>query len=86
MTHQTGYNGLLRLGNGEQQPGAELGGLWYMRNAKMFSKIINIAAPGDRILVIVGAGHRFWLSHLASNTPGFEHVDVLNFLPPAADE
>ena len=83
-THQTGYNGLLRLGDGVQQPGAELGGLWYMRNAKMFAKVINFARPGDRVLIVVGAGHRYWLTHLASNTPGFEYVDILEFLPSPA--
>jgi Family of unknown function (DUF5694) len=78
--YRESYNQLLVLGDGDRQPGAELVSFWFMRNAKMFSKVINFAEPGDRILLIVGAGHRYWLRHLAANTPGFEYVEVKPYL------
>lgn len=82
--HGIGYYGLLAIGDGDRQPGAELNAYWFMRNAKMFAKLGLIADPGDRVLVIVGSGHKFWLDHLAELTPGYRRVDPLPYLDRAA--
>jgi hypothetical protein len=74
------YYSLLDVGDGDAQPGAELNGLWFMRNAKIFAKVMKVARPGDRVLVIFGAGHSYWLRQLASETPGFTFVDPVPFL------
>lgn len=79
------YYGLLGFGTAEQQPGAELNAYWYMRNAKMFAKIDLIADPGDRVLVLVGAGHKYWLDHFAQLSPGYANVDPLPYLAKADD-
>jgi hypothetical protein len=55
-----------------------------MRNAKIFGKIGLIARPGDRVLVLVGAGHLYWLSHFAQTVPGFVAVDSRPYLQRAA--
>jgi hypothetical protein len=78
------YYELLAIGDAERQPGAELNAMWYMRNAKIFAKLINVAEPGDRILVVYGSGHNYWLRHFASSTPGFRSVDPLPYLKAAA--
>ncbi len=78
------YYEMLGIGDGEQQPGAELNAMWYMRNAKIFAKLMKVAEPGDRMLVIYGAGHGYWLRHFASETPGFRNVDPLPYLKKAA--
>lgn len=52
-----GYYKMLGVGNTEEQPGAELNAYWYMRNAKIFGKLMTVAEPGDRILVIFGTSH-----------------------------
>jgi hypothetical protein len=78
--HRRGYLGLLSFGDGEHQPGADLNAMWYLRNLKMFAKIGLIAQPGDRVLVLVGAGHGYWLKQLASETPGFVNVDPVPVL------
>ncbi|RFB03804.1 DUF5694 domain-containing protein [Parvularcula marina] len=65
---------------GEAQPAAELQGYWFMRNTKIFSKLLDIAEPGDRIVVIYGAGHKHWLDHLAEHTPGVTLVDPVPYL------
>lgn len=78
------YYQSLSFGDGESQPGAELNGGWYLRNAKIFSKLINVARPGDRVLVIFGGGHAYWLRHFAKETPGFELVEALPYLKKAA--
>ncbi|MCL6730695.1 DUF5694 domain-containing protein [Sphingomonas hankyongi] len=82
--HRRGYYALLAIGDAEQQPGAELNAYWYMRNAKMFAKIGLIGKPGDRLLVLVGAGHAYWLRHFAESTPGYRLVDPLPYLAKAA--
>lgn len=83
--HDRIYYGLLRFGDGDKQPGAELNAYWYMRNAKMFAKIAMVAEPGDRIIVVAGSGHATWLRHFAERMPGFELVEAMPFLERAAE-
>ena len=73
--HQKFYYRLLAFGDQKEQPGAELNAGWYQRNAKIFAKLVQIARPGDRVLVAFGAGHAFWLRHFVQSTPGFELVE-----------
>jgi hypothetical protein len=66
------------LGDNEQQPGANWVANWYGRNLKIFARIVELAAqPGDRILVIYGAGHIFPLREFALQSGGFTVVDPL---------
>lgn len=64
----------------EQQPAAELQAYWFMRNAKIWSKLRDLVRPGDRALVVFGAGHKFWLEHMARHSKGFEVVDPVPIL------
>ncbi len=77
------YYGILAIGDRDAQPAADLNAMWYLRNAKIFSKLIHVAKPGDRVLVVYGSGHGFWLRHFASLTPGYRNVDVLPYLAKA---
>jgi hypothetical protein len=74
------YYGLLRFGDAVDQPGAELNAAWYERNAKIFGKLMLVARPGDRIVIVYGAGHLYWLRHFIENTPGFELVEPTPYL------
>lgn len=78
------YYEFLRVGGTDRQPGADLNALWYLRNAKIFAKLATVARPGDRILVVYGAGHAYWLRHFAAATPGFRNVDPAPYLRRAA--
>ena len=78
--HDEFYNGLLAFGDQKEQPGADLNAAWYLRNAKIFAKLTQIAQPGDRVLVVFGAGHAFWLRHFAEQTPGFSLAESKEFL------
>ncbi len=78
------YYGFLRFGDATAQPGAELNARWYERNARIFARLMSVAKPGDRILVIYGAGHLYWLRHFAASVPGFQSVDVMPYLRKAA--
>lgn len=68
------------LGEGKEQPGAELNAGWFLRNAKIFARLAQIAKPGDRIIVIFGAGHAAWLRHFAASTPGYQLVEANAYL------
>lgn len=78
--HREGYYTLLAMGDATHQPGADLNGAWYLRNAKIFAKLMQIARPGDRVLVVYGAGHCYWLRHFVENTPGFQLADPSGYL------
>lgn len=78
------YYGLLKFGDGAEQPGAELNAAWYERNAKIFTKLMTVARPGDRIVVVFGAGHAYWLRHFVQNTPGFQLVEAVPYLDSAS--
>jgi hypothetical protein len=80
----SGYYEMLRVGNVEQQPGAELNAYWYMRNAKIFGKLMTVTEPGDRVLVLFGSSHAYWLRHFAREAMGFQDVDARPFLRRAA--
>lgn len=84
MGGQDLYYSMLKIGDGDDQPGADLNAMWYLRNAKIFAKLINVAKPGDRVLVVYGSGHGYWLRHFASATPGYRLVDVMPYLRKAA--
>ncbi|WP_298465775.1 DUF5694 domain-containing protein [uncultured Erythrobacter sp.] len=83
--HDRLYYSLLKIGDGDEQPGAELNAYWYMRNAKMFAKIDMIAEPGDRVLVIAGSGHATWLKHFVRRMPGYELVEALPYVEQAVE-
>ncbi len=77
---RTFYYPLLSVGDQKSQIGAELNAGWYQRNAKIFAKLNLIAKPGDKILVLYGAGHNFWLRHFVSLMPGYKLVDAVPYL------
>jgi hypothetical protein len=77
------YYGILGIGDHDNQAGADLNAMWYLRNAKIFGKLVSLVKPGDRVLVVYGGGHGFWLRHFAGLTPGFRNVDVFPYLQKA---
>ena len=86
--HRTFYYSMLNLATPEDAAGAALNYGWYARNAIIFSKLNVVSHPGDRVIVVFGAGHAYWLRHFVEETPGFRHVDPLPYLndqaPPSA--
>ena len=84
--HSNFYYGLLKFADAEEQPGAALNYGWYARNAMIFANIAASSQPGDRILVIYGSGHNYWLRHFVESTPGFQFVDPVPYLTGQATD
>lgn len=80
---QAFYTAMLAFGAGDAQPGAILNGRWYTRNALIFARLMQAAKPGDRIVVIYGSGHSYWLRQFVQTAPGFRLVEANDYLPPA---
>ena len=74
------YMNLLTISDGDDQPAAKLDAEWYERNLRIWGKVLQIAKPGDRILMIIGQGHAFWIRAFAQQTPGYKLVDPLSYL------
>lgn len=77
------YWDIIRFGEGEDQPGAELAAYWFMRNTKIFNKLQQVTAPGDRVLVVFGSGHKSWLEEIVTRANGYESVDPVPYLDRA---
>ena len=75
------YRRMAAFGDGDDQPGAELLTAWYKRNFILCARLAQQAKPGDRIVVMFGAGHAFLLRQCVSEMPGWKLVEPSAFLP-----
>ncbi|HEY3776853.1 MAG TPA: DUF5694 domain-containing protein [Rhizomicrobium sp.] len=75
------YAGMLKVGSGAHQPGADLLAAWYQRNMRICAQIVQLSRPGDRVVVIFGAGHAFLLRQCVSQMPGYRIVEPNDYLP-----
>ncbi|QDV05170.1 hypothetical protein Poly30_06660 [Planctomycetes bacterium Poly30] len=78
--HRRFYYGMFGFADDQEQPGAPLNYGWYARNAIIFSRLGSVARPGDRVVVVYGAGHAYWLRHFVEETPGFELVELAEYV------
>lgn len=80
-THGHYLLGRIALGDQEEYPGADLvTGWWFNRNLRIFANVRRIAEPGDRILVLIGAGHLPILRQSFDASPEFELIEVADIL------
>jgi uncharacterized protein DUF5694 len=77
----TFYRSMLRIGLGDDQPGADLVSSWYHRNFLICANLLQLAKPGDRIVIFFGSGHAFLLRQCVTETPGFRLVEPNDYLP-----
>lgn len=75
------YRNVLRIGSGNEQPGAELLAAWYRRNFLICANLLQLTKPGDHIVVFYGSGHAFLLRQCVRETPGFQLVEPNDYLP-----
>ncbi len=71
------------VGQGDEYPGADqLTGWWYNRNLRIFANIVRVTEPGDRLLLLIGAGHVPILKQAAESSPEYRLVEVQSVLQP----
>jgi hypothetical protein len=75
------YMRMLAFGAGSQQPGAALHGAWTARNIAICARLAQVARPGDRVVVVYGAGHSHALRQCVSDMPGWQLVEAVDYLP-----
>lgn len=75
-----GYIQLGLLGTEEDPVGARWMQVWYGRNLAIFNAIRRATAPGDRVLVIYGAGHGNLIRQLAGESGDYRMHDPLGWL------
>ncbi|HSM16411.1 MAG TPA: DUF5694 domain-containing protein, partial [Gemmatimonadales bacterium] len=78
-THEP-YAGQATVGAADGYVGARVTAEWYDRNLRIFANLASIAAPGDRALLIIGAGHTPVLRHLVETHPDMELVEAVEYL------
>ncbi|MCC9136281.1 DUF5694 domain-containing protein [Pontibacter silvestris] len=81
------YKGLNKNALDTTQIGAEFISLFYNRNLKIYSNILNsqLRNHGKRILLIMGQTHIGVLQDITDNNPGFEVINANTYLnKPAA--
>jgi hypothetical protein len=64
-----GYGMFAHFGEENDYAGAELLTLWYQRNMRIHTHLLNIMEPGDRVLVIYGSGHLGLLQQMVQADP-----------------
>jgi hypothetical protein len=63
------------LGDAQNNPGATWVGYWHGRNLKILDNLIRLdAAPNERILLVIGAGHAYLLNEYAADSHAFRVV------------
>ena len=75
------YLDFARVGAGDTYVGADLVSAWYGRNIRIFANLQRLAEPGDRILVIYGAGHAAILRELIGGAANMRLVEAHDYLP-----
>lgn len=75
------YSTLLLYGAGSDQPGAALLTAWESRNNQICARLMQLAQPDDRIVVLYGSGHAFLLRRCVQDMPGFRLVEANDYLP-----
>jgi hypothetical protein len=75
------YMNTLGFGQGSEQPGAALVGSWYARNIAICARLVQLTAPGERVVVLYGSGHSFLLRHCVQTQPGWRLVEANDHLP-----
>ena len=77
---QATYTNMATVGGGDNFIGADVVSDWYKRNLKIFANLSAIAEANDRILLIIGQGHKPILQQLVKESPGLKLVDVMDYL------
>jgi len=68
------------IGAGDGYAGAVSTASWWERNFRMYANIQQLAAPGERLIVLGGAGHMAILKQLIGIDRRLQGMDVVPYL------
>ncbi|MEO1476624.1 MAG: DUF5694 domain-containing protein [Pseudomonadota bacterium] len=71
---------IAQMGTAEDPQGALQIQTWWQRNLVMFARTAQRTEPGDKVLIVVGNGHREILEEFFAEAPGFELVSPISYL------
>jgi Family of unknown function (DUF5694) len=74
------YMVMATIGRDSVYRGADEVSNWYVRNLHIFANIARVAQPGERVLVIMGAGHGTLLRQFIDESPDLDLVPAEPFL------
>jgi hypothetical protein len=74
------YSILDGMGGDADNAGSMYVAQWYTRNCYVFSNILRIIRPGDRVVLFMGQGHKYLLREFVRLNPNLVYVDPLQYL------
>ena len=74
------YLVMATVGRDSVYRGADEVANWYARNLHIYANIARVAQPGERVLVIMGSGHRPLLRQFIAESPDLELVSAERYL------
>ncbi len=74
------FEQLLSLETGSDAIGLREAANWYADNLQLFDNLIPLVESGDRVLVIIGAGHRSVLVDFVQSRNDWEYFDINSLL------
>lgn len=79
--NQAFYTYMAEIGKDSNYVGADEMTRWYQRNLKMATNLVRIASsPTDRVLVLVGSGHAYWLTEILATSPSVTVEPSITYL------
>lgn len=73
------------MGREADDAGSAYTAQWYTRNTYIFSNILSVIRPGDRVVVMMGQGHEYLLRDFTQLNPNLVYVDPLQYLNAPAN-
>ncbi len=76
------YSVFAGVGREADDAGAAYVAQWYVRNVYIFSNVLSVIAPGDRVVLVMGQGHEYLQREFVRLNPTLVDVDPLTYLSP----
>ena len=74
------YSIFVGMGRNADNAGATYVAQWYSRNCFIFSNIVSVVRPGDRVVLFMGQGHEYLLRELIRLDPTLIGLKPLQYL------
>jgi hypothetical protein len=71
---------ILEMGDEASNSGVEFTETWYKRNLYILANIMKTVEPGERILLIMGSGHRAMLMPFVKDKNDLRYDEIHDYL------